>query len=264
MPIKYLGLVLWAAAVLTVTSCAEVDRRYPPMIAHEDAYSSPSHEQKMWALATCAVLTESNKDRHDLLGFCERTPQEVAACEKSLERWWGIRDRNDLVDVLEWIEEGGHRRRFDELARYLIGLSSEEVLALRRELGEDPEILNRLDVVIEFREEFGEKSITAWDYDRYVALCGWGYLCGYLSEDEAWATIMPAARLLQRTFDSWEDLGRNHVIGRRFWSLDQTNKRGPLTQHAYESLLTAPTSPWNSIPWDLDLGSSLHVHGIAE
>jgi hypothetical protein len=96
-------------------------------------------------------------------------------------------------------------------------------------------------------------SISAWDYDRYVALCGWGYLAGYLSEDEAWQRIMPVARLLQKTFSSWEDLGRNHIVGREFWSWEQTQDRGSLTLQSYKKLLTDPSSPWVKLKWDLDL-----------
>lgn len=72
--------------------------------------------------------------------------------------------------------------------------------------------------MLKYKDEFGEKSIAAWDYDRYISLCGWGYIAGYLSEEEAWQRIMPAARLLQKTFESWIDLGKNHVVGREFWS----------------------------------------------
>jgi Protein of unknown function (DUF1266) len=47
-------------------------------------------------------------------------------------------------------------------------------------------------------------------------------LCGYLAEDEAWEKIMPAAAKLHATFSSWKELGENYLIGREFWSYEQT------------------------------------------
>ncbi len=60
---------------LTYVSC-DTDRRYPPKLESEKSFTPPTQEQKLWALATTAVLTESNRRRHDLLGGCERTPEE--------------------------------------------------------------------------------------------------------------------------------------------------------------------------------------------
>ena len=70
----------------------------------------------------------------------------------------------------------------------------------------------------EYYKKLGEKSLLGWDYGRYICLCRWGYLVGWLNEQEAWEKIMPAAELLQKSFSSWEDLGRNYLIGRLFWS----------------------------------------------
>ncbi|WP_435237274.1 DUF1266 domain-containing protein [Psychromonas sp. PT13] len=76
-----------------------------------------------------------------------------------------------------------------------------------------------------------------------------------MTEDEAWTLIMPVAQSLQYTFDSWEDLGLNHVIGGQFWSLEQSKARGGVTEKAYQYLLTDAASPWLTIPWILDLDS---------
>jgi hypothetical protein len=64
---------------------------------------------------------------------------------------------------------------------------------------------------------------------------------------------MPAARLLQQTFDSWNALGRNYMIGREFWSLEETRRAGESMGKAFHRLRTRPDSPWRTIPWDLDL-----------
>jgi hypothetical protein len=165
----------------------------------------------------------------------------------------GDNNRDDLLGTLKWIEEGGHRREFDAIAQDLSAATPAQLADIRMRVAANPSTSNKVEIVLRCKDKFGLKSIVAWDYDRYVALCGWGYIAGYLSEEEAWQRIMPAARLLQKTFESWKDLGNNHVIGREFWSWKQTQERGDLTRQCYEKLLTDASSPWVLLKWDTDL-----------
>jgi hypothetical protein len=236
-------------------SCADIDRSYPPKLPKGEAYAPPTQEQKLWALATCAILTESNRRRHDLLGGCERTPEDIKAWQDSLAQWWGVHNRAELLDTLQWVERGGHRREFDELARELTAATPAQLANIRADVRDDPSLSNKVEIALKYGSEFGHKSIAAWDYARYVSLCGWGYIAGYLSEEEAWRRIMPTARLLQKTFDSWEDLGKNHVVGREFWSWKQTQDRGNVTRQCYAKLLTDPSSPWVRLKWDMELSA---------
>ncbi|TAN36992.1 MAG: DUF1266 domain-containing protein [Verrucomicrobia bacterium] len=235
-------------------SCVETEHRYLPLLPTEASYATPTPDQKLWALATCAILTASNRGRLDLLGGCERTPNEIKMCrETTLGEWWGVSDRADLLKSLTWIEEGGHRKGFDQMAHAFSALTPDQKNTRLARVADDNEKSNKVAIVLKYMGEYANKSLTAWDFDRYVALCGWGYLAGYLSEEEAWQHIMPAARLLQQTFCSWEDLGKNHVVGREFWSWQQTQVRGKLTRQCYTKLLTDPASPWVRLKWDMDL-----------
>jgi hypothetical protein len=236
-------------------STLQRNRSYPPHLEEGGQCFSPTQQQKLWALATCAILTESNRRNHNLLGGCERSPKEIEGWKKSLKKWWGVRNMHDLLETLYWIKKGGHRKQFDGIAENLSTANLVQIADLRKQFADDPSFNNRIDVVLKHKDEFGPKSITAWDYARYVSLCGWGYIAGYLTEEEAWKKIMPAAKVLQKTFDSWEDLGKNHVIGREFWSLKHTQRKGELTRKCYNRLLTEPSSPWRKLPWDLNLDS---------
>jgi hypothetical protein len=40
--------------------------------------------------------------------------------------------------------------------------------------------------------------------------------------------VLKAARLIQRTFGSWSELGQNYPIGREFWSPAETERNGHL------------------------------------
>ena len=208
---------------------------------------------KTWALATTALLTERNQERHDLLGGMERTDANVSAKQQLLREWWGVTDKASLLATLRWIDGEGHRERFENVARYVATLSPEELGKVRDTLKDNAQARQELEVVLAHHAKLGEKSLLGWDYSRYVTLCRWGYLVGYLTEDEAWDLIMPGARKLQTTFDSWKDLGENYLIGREFWSQAETERNGLLYQQVYQRLLDDPASPWNQCAWDLNL-----------
>ncbi|MGB3477850.1 MAG: DUF1266 domain-containing protein [bacterium] len=214
----------------------------------------PTDEQKLWALAAAGVLAEVNGDRHDLLAGCEPTLEELEEQKLSLVRWWGIETREDLFSSLQWIEQSGHRKHFDEMGSYLptIARTEEQYNKMIAQI-EDPELINEWNVVLRNWHYLGKKSLIGWDYSRYIHLCRRGYLLGLINEKEAWDFIMPVAQLLQQTFDSWEDLGENYLIGREFWSYARTKENGWYFLKAHERLLADSTSPWVTIPWDLKL-----------
>ncbi len=214
----------------------------------------PTEEQKLWALAAAGVLAEVNRHRHDMLAGSEPTPEQFDLAKQSLSRWWGIECREDLFRSLKWIEEGGHRQHFEEMGSYLptIARTEEQYNKMIAQI-DDPELKNAWNVVLRNWHYLGKKSLLGWDYSRYIYLCRRGYLLGFISEEEAWKLIMPIAQLLQQTFDSWEQLGENYLIGREFWSYARTKENGWYFLQAFEKLLADSTSPWVTIPWDLEL-----------
>jgi len=246
------------AAVIADTSCCpagevtQADKPYPPLLPASSNRAQPTDDQKLWALGTCAVLNEMNGASHDLLGGEERTPDSITGTQSLLEEWWGIRNRQDLLVRLRWIETGGQRREFDTMT----GGSGAALVARVAAVYGDSEARNQITIAQKYGPKFAGKSLVGWDYSRYVALCGWGYVAGYLGEDEAWQRIMPAARLMQKTFNSWKELGENYLIGREFWSVRQTQQNGAAARRAQERLLTDPVSPWVRLPWKLDLSAS--------
>jgi hypothetical protein len=207
-----------------------------------------------WALAASAVLTHFNGDRDDLLAGQPATPGYVRMLEQSLNEWWGIGNREDLLAMLQWIDEGGHRQDWEELEVYLDSLDEDELAALTVQLESDPQAKHQVDMIREYARKLGAKSLVGWDYARFISLCRWGYACGFLTEEEAWDYIMPVAAMLQKTFASWAELGENYLIGREFWSYQQTQVSGAAIREVYESLLASPSGPWQQNAWDMDLG----------
>lgn len=210
--------------------------------------------QQAWALGCAAILTERNHARHDLLGTKYRTPKNIEDCNRFLvESGWDIKNRTDLLDSLLWIYNGGHRQSFKLWGERVQTLTDEEYQKLLTEHQSDDELLNKIRIAAEYYAALGDKSLFGWDYSRYICLCRWGYLAGYLSEEEAWQKIIPVARFIQSKFDSWQDLGQNYLIGRHFWSYEDTKLWGYQYEDACLRLLDMPSSPWNKLPWNVDL-----------
>lgn|GEM_PF-5651973 len=207
--------------------------------------------RKAWALGCAALLFEANHERHDILG---NIPSEwgVKAWKERLSEGWGIENRKDLLSQIKVLEEHGHRELFNKQGRLVSMLNEEGYETLVSKISSE-EKRCELDVVRNYYPELGKKSILGWDYSRIICLCRWGYHVGYITKEEAWKQIMSTAKVLQKTFDSWEDLGQNYLIGRQFWSYQHTKETGYKMEDAYQRLLDMPASPWNLYPWDMNL-----------
>jgi hypothetical protein len=207
---------------------------------------------RAWALATTAIIFEVNKQRHDLLSGVVVTPEDRKNEQQTLSKWWNVHNRDELLETLRWLQFEGHRAAFDSLGRQVDAMSEAQFLAARAELL--PAAGEKLDHVRKSYRALGEKGILAWDLVRYIALCRWGYAAGYLPVMDAWNRIMPAALRLQKTFSSWQDMQNDYLIGRDFWSTEQTQENGARFRAAYERLIQDPNGPWNVNPWTMDLG----------
>ncbi len=100
----------------------------------------------------------------------------------------------------------------------------------------------------------GPRSLLAWDAGRLVTIAGWGYIAQLLSEDEAWSYILPMAQAVQRSYASWDELGKHYLLGFEFWSGAWDGK----VARAQLAMFDNPASPWRTLPWGLDLGQ----HGL--
>jgi hypothetical protein len=217
-----------------------------------------------WAIGCSGVLSERNHERLDTLATHQISEIYVNSERKLLDEWWGIRTKKELIDILSWLETEGHRKSFDRVAKTVANLNDEQFNALVSAVSKNKQKTQEFLVVRKYAGQLGNKSILGWDYSRYINLCRWGYTIGLISEQEAWEKIMPIARKLQNTFDSWEDLGCNYLIGRQFWSYKETVRDSYLYEDAVQRLLDMPSSPWNKYPWNMDLGLSKDANDINE
>jgi hypothetical protein len=214
-----------------------------------------------WALGCAAVLTERNHDSHILLGGCGLSAKDIKEKTEILSEAWGIDSREDLFETLERIDSSGHRTKFQMWGSYVWSLSEEEYKQVLASKTNDEQTQQYIRIARQYYEQLGEKGLYGWDYSRYIRLCRWGYVAGYISEQEAWQKIMPVARMLQNKFDSWSDLGHNYLIGRQFWSGEQSERNGWEFDDAFQRLCDMRSSPWNRFDWDMDLSDTENMDG---
>ena len=215
---------------------------------------------KGWILACSSVLWERNRDDFVTLAGREINKNAIQSEKKLLSEWWGIESRQELLNDLLWLtQEGGHRNDFDRDGQWTSMMTPEKLEEYLKPYEQYTEKCNELRIAQQYSEQLGDKSIMGWDLSRYMCLCRWGYLCGWLSEKETWELMIPVARELQQTFDSWEELGQNYLIGRQYWSYKQTREGGQLYEEALQRLTEMPSSPWNQYAWDMDLGDAYEL-----
>ena len=213
----------------------------------------PVSGKKAWALGCAAPLSERNHDWYDTLVMDEGTPRIVQKWKDLLKDGWDTEDRNSLLESVEWLTtEGGHRKQFKKIADEISKLDEDEFKAYVTQYEEEFKKQFQILLTKKYYKEFGGTGILAWDYVRLVNLCRWGYLVGYITEEEAWNIILQAAEELRQNFDSWEEMGRNYLIGRYFWSPSRMIKEENLFNEAMMRLIEMPTSPWNMYPWDME------------
>ena len=228
-----------------------VENPYPPFLGKsypED--TKPTVRQKQWALATCSVLTEINRRSQFILPECTETNNGAS----TLRRWWGISNRTDMLATLRRLEEGGHRKGYDDYVQFLRQrgqITPPPKMTYAADIHTLDDKQERILAVVRIiHKHFGKKGLAGWDFSRYVSLCRWGVHCKYLTEEEAWMKIMPVARMLQSTFSSWEELAYNYRLGRIFWSpmKDESD-----ILKALDNLRRAYYSPRAGLSWNTNL-----------
>lgn len=95
----------------------------------------------------------------------------------------------------------------------------------------------------------GEISETdGWDYSRAMSLLSSGYICAYLTKEEALDKSLEVAKVIQKRFNSWDEFIDSYLKGYEKWSKHTAMGRWQI----YENLRKEKDSIF-SAPWDLEL-----------
>lgn len=218
-------------------------------------FTLPSVPVQKWLLAAGGVISAQNREGFDQLKV--NTDPEMV--KKILTQGWNVQSREDALKMLGWLQTTGHTAEFDQMRAYLLEKThgdstvyqaSKSQLITDMGLQNTPAQIFLLDFVWQHRDDLAEKKLFAWDNMRMIAVARWSYTAGYISENEAWAYMLYAGKQLQSHYTSWDDLEKNYLLGRAFWS--HSNDASAL-QDGLNWLHTNPASPWKTIPWEISL-----------
>jgi hypothetical protein len=206
-------------------------------------------DSQKWALATAAIPKKANGMELDIMGGGASDSDYVSALREMLKNDWEVADRASALGAIKALREEGHRQEFDLMLKDISAMDGAGLARLLADYAQDPELQKRIRLVHAQKDAVDKKSITAWDYCRLIYLAECSYRSGYITEQEAWQEIMPAAEIIQSTFSSWREMGDNYLLGREFWS----GAREPRMVVANRFLLTDPKGPWATLAWKLPL-----------
>ncbi len=215
------------------------------------AKGSELNERQKRALATAAILKYANGMELDVLGGDE----SAGELQEMLKRDWDITDHKSTLDTIQSLKEHGHREEFNLMQKEIAKLDSQQYIQLVNSYAKQPEVQHQLRLVYGYNSRAGKNSILAWDYCRMVFLAECAFKAGYITEDEAWKVINPAAKLLQTTFASWDEMAQNYMLGRDFWS-NSRDFHALKIMAASKFLLTGQKSPWLKLAWNMPLNET--------
>lgn len=230
------------------------------------AAASDSQAVKTHALAFGAILDTQNGDPHSRLepemGPAERETDE-GRIRGMLADWWEVHNRKELLDLLEGLQSGefGQRGIFWDFRRRLLEAKMENYIKVISEVSPEHDAPTRKFIVATHLAPLRNPTlpITAWDFGRYINLCRWGVDAGWITEQEAWSRILPAARLLQSSYSSWDEFAADYLLGRNFWN-PGTGKDNETIRYRISLLKLSPKGLWSTIPWGQSLGVGETLH----
>jgi hypothetical protein len=169
-------------------------------------------------LAFGALYSEVYGLKHDSLTGIERPDDEFRQYIREIfESCWGIQSREDLLASLDWRFRYGDRSEYEE-----------------EDSPEDAEA----------------DDILAWDFCLLIHCARFGFVAGFLSEDEAWDWVTKSAKKIEHKFRSWESFAGSYRRGSSYWNaMNVLKDEHDAFDDAIEHLLDPDntTSPWNEI-----------------
>jgi hypothetical protein len=184
-------------------------------------------QEQLWAIALTGIVSERNGSNKNTLNSLTINDNNRSIWLEVLRSQWGINNRNDLLERLDYMENDVHASSL-KLIQVII---SEEIISVK--MGDEENIVvntknknyqlgkrqyNSLLFTINNWDDFKNRSNLAWIYGNNIELCRWGYNVGFLTEKEAWEKIMYYANIIKLLYNSWEEYGYDYYMGGVFWA----------------------------------------------
>lgn len=171
----------------------------------------PDSNLGAWGRAMGSVLISMNDGSPYYFGGYETTEANEEAARNILEQSWSIKDRKQLLQEIQWLTKTGSRADYRKEAKEMAALSPKQLEKAMKQLSGT--LLLHYEEVQYNWETWKGRGLLAWDLCRVSHLAQWGYIAGYLNVSEAQAVLEPAAKMLQKKFDGWDDVIMNWLDG---------------------------------------------------
>ncbi|OXU13969.1 DUF1266 domain-containing protein [Sedimentisphaera salicampi] len=225
-------------------------KRNPPAELAPKEYN----DVQRWGLMAGAVLAYHNHFFLDSFETsCVDNKWSMAEDKALLESSWGITCREDYLSTMRSLFSAGHRAGFKRVSNYAGKINEKYFDDIFAGSVDKPGEAYPLYIAKEFGPQLKDKSITGWDFTRVIYLSRNCSKLGYISEQLAWEYIYEASVILQRTFDSWDELFDNYIIGRNFWSFSSSLERNARFNNEIRRLKKVKDSSAFNLDWNLKL-----------
>ncbi len=214
-------------------------------------------EINAWACALPGIIDEMNRASHSTLEVEKLSNFNITVYKNMLVNYWNIKNRNNLLHSLEWLLTKGQNAEFNEYLNYFRANPDSTIDEIIEKYMLSEREFNGLKFIKSLNFAPDENTILAYDLGRYVAVCRWGYQCGYINNADAWTKILSVIPVIKKNFNSWEEFGKSYMHGRLFWlalSNDSETEK-VLTEKIFKKLITPPKGYWTTIPWDFENGN---------
>lgn len=200
---------------------------------------------KRWVLACSAPISEYNNQGFESLPGAEPTPERREEEREKMARSWKIHNAAELKAAAVKCTNGQ--------------MCNPSWIAMREAYKKNPAYFkgqkkssSEVQLIQKYGDKFGDRGILAYELGRVISSCRWGYTAGYLTEEEAFAIMLPAAVRIQKLYKSWDDYVESYFVGRRFWN-SQIYDDDPGRTIRVQHLLTVDPNGLHKIPWNTKL-----------
>lgn len=227
-----------------------------PTTEVEDSNKLTISDSIYWINGTHAILTTSNNLDIKLYGGMEPSYMAKSSWVESLDSWWGITNKEELLETVTSLREGMHNPGFlDEVEQTgVLGMTESEFKEALNEV-ENPLDVAYFQNLFDAHQQFGDNAIMAWDLSRATQLLSNGYIAEFITYEEAISMSIEIGKQIQETFNSWDDFIDSYMYGYLYWSEDDIED--PTSGYVkrmkiIEELKADTTSPFH-LNWNMTL-----------
>lgn len=179
---------------------------------------------------------------------------------QGLTEAWNIYNKKDALEIIEWLQNEGHRAYYGAIYPLLKISDQEKRNKLIEEQFEEntPTAIGFADNLAEciagrgdnnfaaFNNENMQKGILAWDLGRLVIIARLCFDANYIDEKAAWGVIRNGYEMAAKKYANWKDFAVSYLIGRGMFGGDTMMLNG--LYYIAEKAFEDDNSPWKNIP----------------